>query len=119
MFAEEWRNKPEIPSSDEIMKPLPGSENNEQEERWDDYQREYQRDPVTNPNLPHNIIEGAWPSKEAYIGAHYQILREDAIASLRQSVQLVMKNPAISDTDDTCIYTHVGHQCSNRHSSCC
>ena len=93
------------------MAPLPGlAADDDYDERWDDYQK----DPVVNPDLPHNIVEGPWPSKEEYIGGHYQIVREDAIAPLRQSVALVKKTPNTPDTDDTCIYTHVSFQWSPR-----
>jgi helicase required for RNAi-mediated heterochromatin assembly 1 len=107
-FAEEWRNLPEIPSSAEILPPSKDGletedETFKQNEGWNDYQKE----PVYDPNLPRNIVDGPWPSKEAYIGAHYQILREDAIAPLRQAVADVKRNPAMYDNVDICVYTHV------------
>lgn len=107
-FAEEWRNLPEIPSSSEIVPPSKtlleeADEKYDHAESWNDYQQE----PLNDENLPHNIVKGPWPSKEAYIGAHYQILREDAIAPLRRSVADVKKNPGMQEDGDTCIYTHV------------
>jgi helicase required for RNAi-mediated heterochromatin assembly 1 len=107
-FAEEWRNLPEVPSSSEIAPPSKGpleeaDKKHEHPESWNDYQQE----PLYDENLPHNIIKGPWPSKEAYIGAHYQILREDAIAPLRRSVADVKKNPGMQEDGDTCIYTQV------------
>lgn len=72
-------------------------------EKWDDYQRE----PVYDLNLPVNIINGGWESKMAYVGAHYQLLREDTIAALRRSVGEIQRNPNLMDDNDTCIYTHV------------
>lgn len=102
-FAEQWRNLPEIPTKHEIM-PDP-VDLSDCEEEWDDYQR----DPLYNPSLPTNNVEGPWTSKAAYIGAHYEILREDGIASLRDAVAAVKKNPSMSDHDDICIYTDVSN----------
>jgi helicase required for RNAi-mediated heterochromatin assembly 1 len=107
-FTEEWRNLPEVPTSAEISPPsqnLPETANEEskKDERWNDYQKET----LYNPNLPRNMVDGPWPSKAAYIGAHYQILREDAIAPLRRAVAEVKKNPTMDDDGETCIYTHV------------
>ncbi|KAH8816936.1 P-loop containing nucleoside triphosphate hydrolase protein [Xylogone sp. PMI_703] len=100
-FAEQWRNLPEIPTRREIMPdPL---DTTEYEEEWNDYQR----DPLYNPLLPANIIDRPWTSKSAYIGAHYEILREDGIAPLRDAVMAVKKNPMRHDSDDFCIYTDV------------
>ncbi|PBP15776.1 hypothetical protein BUE80_DR013525 [Diplocarpon rosae] len=102
MFAEPWRNLPEIPSTDEI-KPTVRNPALSTSDLWDSYQREVAYD----HNLPKNIINGPWPSKEEYVGAHYQMLREDAIASLRKSVADVHRDPSMHDDDETWIYTHV------------
>ncbi|OWP00699.1 hypothetical protein B2J93_1084 [Marssonina coronariae] len=102
LFAEPWRNLPEIPSTDEI-KPALRNLAFGSNDLWDAYQRET----VYDHNLPKNIINGPWPSKEEYVGAHYQMLREDAIASLRKSVADVHRNPSMHDDVETWIYTHV------------
>jgi helicase required for RNAi-mediated heterochromatin assembly 1 len=103
-FAEPWRNLPEVPTKEEIMPATDEDSGGDQEpEQWNDYQQ----DPVYDPNLPHNIVDGPWPSKERYISAHYRILREDAIAGLRHSVASVKRRPAMMDDKETCIYTHV------------
>lgn len=104
-YSEEWRNLPEIPTKSEIMptEEHPHPRRRIQEEKWDDYQK----DPIYDPKLPKNIIDGPWPSKEAYISAHYRILREDAIAPLRESVRYFAKHPRMNDDRDTCVYTHV------------
>lgn len=110
-YNEEWRNLSELPSSEEIMpkkqpdidQPVEGRSRSESPEKWDDYQRE----PVYDLRLPKNIIEGSWGSKMDYVGSHYQLLREDAIAALRRSVGEVHRKPDMIDDNDTCIYTHV------------
>jgi helicase required for RNAi-mediated heterochromatin assembly 1 len=76
-----------------------------QEDNWDRYQKE----PLYDQNLPHNIVDGPWPSKEAYLGAHYQILREDAIASLRRAVLEFKKCPLLVDDTEICVYKDVRH----------
>jgi helicase required for RNAi-mediated heterochromatin assembly 1 len=108
-YRENWRNLPELPSMEEIM-PKDKIQSLEKEptgrpltEPKDDYQH----DPIYDPNLPTNNIEGPWESKMAYVGSHYQMLREDAIASLRTAVKEVKNNPSMNDDDDTYIYTHV------------
>lgn len=101
-FAEEWRNLPEIPSSAEI-KPTPRHPaDNESPEEWNDYQQQ-----IHNDSLPHNIVDGPWPDKESYIGTHYQLHREDALASIRKSVAEFQLNPLMMEDEDTWIYTNV------------
>lgn len=101
---EEWRNLPEVPAKAELMPKDDGNaDQRSQEENWDDYQN----DPVYDPNLPKNIVNGPWPSKQEYISAHYQILREDAIAPLREAIKYFRQHRHMDDDDDTCIYTHV------------
>lgn len=104
-FRETWRNLPEVPSSEEIL----------QDVRWEDLSApeqplDYQKlaEPTEfDPRLPHNTIDGSWSSKEEYLGFHYRILREDAVAPLRQSVAAFKKNHDMRDTQDTSIYTDV------------
>ena len=106
-FEEAWRNLPEVPTQEEVM-PTSNDDHSDKarSEPWDQYQQEHAiYEP--NHNLPHNIVDGPWPSKEAFVGAQYQILREDAIAGLRRSVANVKENPNMQDSKDTCIYDHV------------
>jgi helicase required for RNAi-mediated heterochromatin assembly 1 len=102
-YPEAWRNLPEIPSSDEIRPHSPNSDSENTQEQWDDYQKDASYD----PKLPFNIIDGPWGSKIEYIGAHYQILREDSVAALRRSVSYVKEHPDSMETEDTFMYTHV------------
>jgi helicase required for RNAi-mediated heterochromatin assembly 1 len=105
-FPQEWRNLPELPSKSEICPP------NQQSKVMADTNQEgnlkmSQMIPVYDQNLPHNIVDGPWPSREAYVGAHYQILREDSIAPLRRAVLEFKKFPALADDLDTCVYKDV------------
>lgn len=104
-YAEEWRNLPEVPSTSEIWS-KDVKETRPAYEEWNEYQRE----PDYSTTLPHNIIEGAWPSKAEYLGSHYQILREDEIAPLRKSVADFKAHPDMMDDQETNVYTHVGLQ---------
>jgi helicase required for RNAi-mediated heterochromatin assembly 1 len=109
-FQEEWRNLPEIPTRAEICPPdkaLVESADDIEEARNPRNWNKYQEEPSYDQNLPHNIVDGPWPSKEAYLGAHYQILREDAIAPLRRAVAAFKKFPALEDDNETCVYTDV------------
>ncbi|KAF5877161.1 putative dead box helicase protein [Botrytis fragariae] len=104
-FLESWRNLPEIPTSEEILEDVSWQEKDGPEQPMD-YQR-LAEPKEFDPRLPHNNIDGAWGSKEEYLGFHYQILREDAVAPLRQSVAEFKRNSNMSDTQDTSIYTDV------------
>lgn len=98
-----WRDQPEIPAPSELMPKEDKTDFFVEPEPWNTYQQE----PVYNKDLPHNIVKGPWPSKEEYIAAHYQILREDAIASLRASVKSFRRNPEMYDDKFTHVYTDV------------
>jgi helicase required for RNAi-mediated heterochromatin assembly 1 len=97
-----WQKLPEIPTALEILGPL--------KRPRDDYFSEGDsvRDSkdIHQANLPHNIIDRPWDSIGDYIGAHYQLLREDAIAPLRQAVSLYRSQPTMKDNQDLSIYTH-------------
>ncbi|KAK3117984.1 hypothetical protein LTR53_000136 [Teratosphaeriaceae sp. CCFEE 6253] len=66
-----WLDRPEIPTSGEIL----------------------DTDAATTSSGSSDIVEivpnkpvGAWESKESYLGAHYELLREDALQALRIAV---------------------------------
>ncbi|KUJ09467.1 uncharacterized protein LY89DRAFT_701455 [Mollisia scopiformis] len=96
-----WLILPEIPSSKEINPP--GDDKPEPEEQWNDYQF----DPVYDPQLPTNIVDGPWDSRSEYLKAHFEILREDAIAPLRNAVKAFKENPEMFDDASIRVYTHV------------
>jgi helicase required for RNAi-mediated heterochromatin assembly 1 len=99
---EAWRILPEIPDGSDFTTPHPAD--SDTPERWDDYQFQ---DRIYYAPLPHNPIDGPWPSKQEYITAHYEILREDAIAPLRKSVKTFKNHPNMNDDENTHVYTHV------------
>lgn len=103
MKPDEWITLPEVPTAKEIM---PKEPDKYVQEVWD----EYKNDPVYDPKLPINIIDGAWPSTKAYQETHYRLLREDAVAPLRNAVAKVRQNPGMGDDKETLIYTHVGSE---------
>ncbi|KAL4920881.1 P-loop containing nucleoside triphosphate hydrolase protein [Aspergillus aurantiobrunneus] len=79
-----WLSKPEIPSSEEIL----GAD----EEFVD---------------LTPNKLEGPWESKDAYLKAHYELLREDAVAPLRDAVAIFRCDPDMGDNGDISVYEKV------------
>lgn len=102
-FPEAWRNLPEIPTIKELVQDKDHNKSRYDNEVWN----AYQQDPVYDPTLPQNIIDGPWPSTMDYLGAHYRILREDAIAPLRTSVHQFRDNPHMNDSRETYIYDNV------------
>jgi helicase required for RNAi-mediated heterochromatin assembly 1 len=91
-----WRNCPELPTADEINPS-------------DDFNNEFFTGTNTKTSLPENNVESAWGDKTAYIGAHYELNREDGIAPLRRAVADFKENPEMYDSRDVCVYTHVSH----------
>ncbi|PGH16781.1 hypothetical protein AJ80_05096 [Polytolypa hystricis UAMH7299] len=63
-----WQGRPEIPTADEILAT---------------------EDDSNDIEIPANLIRGPWPSSEVYLKAHYELLREDAVAPLRDAVAYV------------------------------
>lgn len=101
VYREPWRSLPEIPTSSEICPPQDAID--EVVPVWD----EYKSDPLYSPDLPTNPVDKPWGSKLDYIGAHYQILREDAIAPLRCAVAAVRDDPDMMENRDIYLYTDI------------
>ena len=57
--------------------------------------------------LAPNKIFGPWSSTEEYLKTHYNLIREDAVAPLRDAVAFVREDPSIMDTKDAFIYEKV------------
>ena len=75
-----WTDLPEFPLPSEIFN----------EEREDHHE------PV---ELDTNLIVGPYPSKEDYLERHYRLLREDALAPLRDVVSEIQVHPHIREKD--------------------
>ncbi|KAL7650020.1 hypothetical protein ACMYSQ_011832 [Aspergillus niger] len=89
-YAEEWLKRPEIPSADEILGNSGTGE--------DDY-----------IELTPNKTEGPWKSSDEYLKAHYELLREDAVAPLRDAVAYVRDDPQMTDSKLVSIYDKVDY----------
>jgi len=81
---DDWLAMPEIPPSTEVCLPEGAS-----------------------IVLPRNRIDQPWSKSERYLKAHYKLLREDAIAPLREAVDRFRKDPQRMDDNDTRIYEQV------------
>ena len=77
----EWTRKREIPSSLEIK----GEDENATIEE--------------QIEISVNQVHIAWDSKEQYLETHYRLLREDAVAPLRDAVAEVRETPHIMEKD--------------------
>lgn len=84
--SQPWLLSPEIPSPDEIMGA--GSE-------------------TEFVDLLPNRIVGPWNSKNEYLKAHYELLREDSVAPLRDAVAYFREDPEMQDTNIVSIYEKV------------
>lgn len=94
--ASSWLGKREIPSSAEIMGITSDDGNGTGENEI---------------GLNVNKVDIPWDSKEQYLGAHYELLREDAVAPLRDAVAEVKNEPNLMErdsTDSAAIYEKVG-----------
>ena len=95
--ASSWLGKREIPSSVEIMGITSDDGNGTGENEI---------------GLTVNNIDTPWDSKEQYLEAHYELVREDAVAPLRDAVAEVKNEPNLIEQDSTnsaAIYENVGH----------
>ncbi|KAM5448740.1 putative RNA helicase [Microsporum audouinii] len=80
-----WSAKPELPPPEEVL----GLDDGEV------------------ISLSVNQIQGPWPSKEDYLKTHYELLREDAVAPLRDAVAYFRHDPKMSDSSQCCVYEKV------------
>lgn len=79
-----WKQLPELPSAAELL-------NSE----------------ATTNDLPTFLIDQGFPSKAHYLEALYKILRFEGIEGLRYSVNDFRSRPAMTDDQNTCVYTKV------------
>ena len=57
--------------------------------------------------IPANKVDRKWKSKEKYLRTHYELLREDSIAPIREAVDAVRKSPGMLDNKDLAVYEKV------------
>lgn len=79
-----WQHLPELPSAAELL--------NSQ---------------ASTNDLPTFPIDQSFPSKAHYLEALYKILRFEGIEGLRYSVNDFKSRPAMTDDQNTCVYTKV------------
>ena len=85
-----WADRPEIPRPSEIMP--------------DDSSLGFKSGLEmvrVEEDLPRNIVEGPYASKEAYLRTQYELLREDALRPLRRAVEEVRRNPIPDESEYT------------------
>jgi helicase required for RNAi-mediated heterochromatin assembly 1 len=82
-----WRRLPEVPSVEELLR-----------ERVD---------------LPVNVIDSPYDTVDDYLEAHYELLREDAFAGLREAVGYIRQYPKGDDTQEIAIYDYVSQSPSS------
>lgn len=58
-------------------------------------------------DLSTNVVDGPYESVEEYLHTHYELLREDAVAGLREAVNYIRENPCSNDTPEIAIYENV------------
>ncbi|KAF2139072.1 uncharacterized protein K452DRAFT_320697 [Aplosporella prunicola CBS 121167] len=75
-----WMSKAEIPTSEEIL-----------DTNMELFTRGAPEECTVS--VPVNNIDGPWSSKEDYLEAHYELLREDVLRSLRETVGRVRNKP--------------------------
>lgn len=85
---EEWISKPVFPSSEEVA----GTESSSADDCVD--------------LIPNNVV-GPWVSKDVYLKSHYDLLREDAVAPLRDAVAYVREDPTMMDSQTVAVYEKV------------
>jgi helicase required for RNAi-mediated heterochromatin assembly 1 len=87
--AGSWIDKPEIPTSIELLPNIPTSFT--EGEQIIDFDEDVELRP--------NRVEGDYKSNEEYLGTQYDLLREDAIRPLRQAIEQVRKDPWREESD--------------------
>ncbi|THW22286.1 P-loop containing nucleoside triphosphate hydrolase protein, partial [Aureobasidium pullulans] len=81
-----WLLLPEVPDTQEMLRPLVS----------DDLR------------VPHNQIDGNWPSKYDHLTAQYEFLREESTFALRRAIGLMREHPHLSELDHRDISPGIG-----------
>ncbi|KAJ1325509.1 helicase required for RNAi-mediated heterochromatin assembly 1 [Microdochium nivale] len=58
-------------------------------------------------NIPENPVNQPYESKDVYLETHYRLHREETVGWLRLAVLHYKEEPAMMDTNETCVYTKV------------
>lgn len=95
--ASSWISKSEIPSAEEVL----GLDNTSNSS--DTHGSNPPSDAVA---LPVNKVVGMWVDKEEYLGAHYELLREDVVGPFCEAVQDYRDNRG-GENDRYCVYEKV------------
>ena len=88
-----WLTLPELPTSVEVGRLKKG------------------KPTVGEIPVPVNKVDGPWSSKQEYLQSHYELLREDGVASLREAVEEIRAKPELMEKDSqehAAIYENVG-----------
>jgi helicase required for RNAi-mediated heterochromatin assembly 1 len=64
---------------------------------------------VDDVELPSNVCDGPYHSVEEYLSTHYELLREDAFASLREAVLHMREFPDSDDNQHITVYENVSY----------
>lgn len=103
--TDSWLSQPEIPTAAEILdlpeQPYGDSKINDTSVAGDE----------CVIDLDINNVSGPWESKEKYLSAHYELLREDSVRPLREAVAQVKANPSAGEDEfggSVGIYERVG-----------
>ncbi|KAK6001314.1 hypothetical protein QM012_002645 [Aureobasidium pullulans] len=72
---DDWVSQPEIPDAQEMNRASDES------------------------SVPENQVDGNWSSKDEHLAAQYQFLREESTFALRRAIELVRKQPHLSELE--------------------
>jgi helicase required for RNAi-mediated heterochromatin assembly 1 len=81
-MTEDWRKMPEVPTVEELS--------------------------AVAVDVGTNVIDGPYENVEEYLATHYELLREDAIAAMRDAISYIRDFPHSNDTHEIAIYENVG-----------
>lgn len=93
-----WQLLREIPTGSEILRAIGTRETDGSN---------YVISATENFELPCNRIVGKWRSKEEYLGAHYELLREDVIGPFRDAVEDFRDRALEKENESYCVYDKV------------
>lgn len=95
-----WLSRREIPTSAEVLRPA-----NINDRTSDSRGSNIATEKV---ELPVNKIIGKWRSKEDYLMAHYELVKEDVLGPFIDAVDDVRNNIPGKENEAYCVYDKVG-----------